>query len=141
MSEEISDIPNNSVVSCIREHSAPVRAPQETVEHWPERNKGIFTFTREELRKKREASQKNIDSKFIEEMIGVMKILVLDANEKGKTSYTYNYCIDDMEKKVLLSEIQKRLTNMFMDSVVTIWNHNQYVKINIDWNEDKIDLK
>ena len=46
-----------------------------------------------------------------------------------------------MEKKVLLSEIQKRLTNMFMDSVVTIWNHNQYVKINIDWNEYKIDLK
>ena len=112
----------------------------EGVSDIPEPNGGIFNFviTREELRKKREELHNITDSRFVKEMVGVMRRLVLDTNERGKKSYTYHYVLDDIEKKDLLSEIQKRVADMFVDSVVTLdVNFLPYVKIKVDWNEDK----
>ena len=76
----------------------------EGVSDIPEPNGGIFNFviTREELRKKREELHNITDSRFVKEMVGVMRRLVLDTNERGKKSYTYHYVLDDIEKKDLL---------------------------------------
>jgi hypothetical protein len=95
-------------------------------------------FTREDLRKRYEKAQETrhiYDLRFVENALRTIKNGVLKANDAGDKSYTFIFGRGEPNSPVLIEEIRKRVSTMFVDSNVTVQrDFLNYVKIIVVWD-------
>jgi c-di-AMP phosphodiesterase-like protein len=103
-------------------------------------------ITRDDLRKKYEEAlqaQKKKERDFVERAVDDIQYGVLQANERGETNYKRMFMCHECKKREVIEEIRDRVADIFVDSVVTLQEHESmayhkgtYLSVVVQWDHD-----